>query len=333
MNELDLIRELRDGSPDVAAREHARHALREHMDGSPPLPQRQGPRRRWLAVPAALAAVAAVVIALLTGVDGARIAPASAKAREALERAASAAEARPERLLAPGEYLYERERSAYLADMGSGWSVLVPRERETWTNREGDVRFSEREVGRAILPGPRDRRRWHEEGRPDLSPNRTPEVERLNEQGFGAGASTLTYEEMQSLPGDGQAMYRRLVKLAGAAGSSPDEEAFTIIGDLLRAAPVPAQARAGLYRAAAYIKGVRYAGEVRDELGRRGLAVDLEDEGERRRLVFDPDTSQLLVEQQVVTERTPGLDAGPGFVAGYRLLLEQGIVKSDRARP
>lgn len=92
-------------------------------------------------------------------------------------------------------------------------------------------------------------------------------------------------------------------------------------------------ARAGLYRAAAYIKGVRYAGEVRDELGRPGLAVELSENDQRRRLVFDPDSSQVLVEQDVLTKRVPYIDADPGFVTGYRLVLEQGMVKSDRARP
>jgi len=97
--------------------------------------------------------------------------------------------------------------------------------------------------------------------------------------------------------------------------------------------PVPARARAGLYRAAAYIKGVRYVGPVRDELGRRGLAIELTSPGARHRLVFDPKTSQVLVEQDVLTKRVPYVDAKPGTVIGYRLVLQQGVVGSAHARP
>jgi hypothetical protein len=35
----------------------------------------------------------------------------------------------------------------------------------------------------------------------------------------------------------------------------------------------------------------------------------------------------------VLTERVPYIDAEPGFVMGYRIVLEQGVVKSDTARP
>jgi len=50
-------------------------------------------------------------------------------------------------------------------------------------------------------------------------------------------------------------------------------------------------------------------------------------------LVFDPATSQVLVEQDVLTKRAPYIDADPGFVMGYRIVLEQGVIKRDAARP
>ncbi|MDX6690959.1 MAG: hypothetical protein QOG15_2416 [Solirubrobacteraceae bacterium] len=336
MDELELIRALRDEEPDPAARAHARRALRERMDGPVAGRSRPRPRSRWLIAPLGLAGIAAVVIAVATGVDDATIAPAPATA--ALERAARAAEQRPEPLLGPADYFYVRDRSAYLTTFadGPGWSVLVPSERETWTNRKGGTRFSDRAGGRATFPGPRDRRRWSQAGSPDLSQGSQLPAgagDRVSGHDFGAGGSMLTYKQLRALPSGGRAMYRRLLELANGAGPSPDEEAFVIIGDLLRSVPVPARARAGLYRAAAYIKGVRYVGAVRDELGRRGVAVELTSRDTRHRLVFDPTTSQVLAEQDVLTKRVPYIDAGPGFVTGYRLVLKQGIVKSDRARP
>ncbi|MEA2193280.1 MAG: hypothetical protein QOI73_3401, partial [Solirubrobacteraceae bacterium] len=181
--------------------------------------------------------------------------------------------------------------------------------------------------------GDRDRDRWRAAGSPPLSSPAGGETMRFDLQRFPAGGSSLTYEQLGELPSDGKAMYRRLIELARDAGPSPDGEAFVIIGDLLRSAPVPARVRAGLYRAAAHIEGVRYVGEVTDQLGRRGLAIELVEQHARQRLVFDPDTSQVLAEETVLSQREPWLDADPGFVSGYRLVLGQGVVPRDTARP
>jgi hypothetical protein len=158
-------------------------------------------------------------------------------------------------------------------------------------------------------------------------------VQRLTDHGFSAGGSSLTYDQLAALPSDGRAMYDRLIELAHGAGPSPDQEAFTIIGDLLRSAPVPARVRAGLYRAAAYVKGVRYAGEVTDPLGRKGLAVELANPEAVNRLVFDPDTSELLAEESVLTKRVGYVDAAPGDVVGSRVVLDAAVVGSETSRP
>jgi hypothetical protein len=41
----------------------------------------------------------------------------------------------------------------------------------------------------------------------------------------------------------------------------------------------------------------------------------------------------VLDEQDVLTRRVAYLDADPGYVTGYRLVLEQGIVDGDTVRP
>jgi hypothetical protein len=346
MDELDLIRALRDDAADEHARAIARRALRTRIAGAAEQPAAEGPRwprprrqARWLGPAAAVAMVAALAFALLPAGDrdtnGVPFAPATAQA--ALERAADVAQDAADRPLKPGEFFYVRDRSAGLltsAAEGGTWSALLRSERETWTGRDGRGRFVARDVGDPVFPGPRDRTNWKAEGSMPLEQSFGPAAGSTSgANGFGAGGSTLSYEELGDLPADGEAMYRRLIELANGAGPSPDVEAFVIIGDLLRSAPVPADVRAGLYRAAAHIKGVRYAGEVTDALGRKGLAVELDHADERRRLVFDPHTSQLLGEQEVLRKRVSYIDAEPGFVTGYRLVLEQGVVASDRARP
>jgi hypothetical protein len=239
--------------------------------------------------------------------------------------------------LGPGEYLYLRERDAYSSTSASrdgGWSSITPSTRETWVGREGAGRFVDRNDGRTTFFGPRDRARWEAAGRPDESGRGQPSApQRFDDHGFTAGSSTLTYAQLASLPTDGQAMYERLLELAGDAGPSPDGEAFVIIGDLLRSAPVPARVRAALYRAAAHIKGVRFAGKVTDPLGRSGLAVELPNPEARNRLVFDPETSELLAEETVLTKRVPYMDAAPGTVVGSRVVLRAAVVGSDTERP
>jgi hypothetical protein len=240
--------------------------------------------------------------------------------------------------LAPGQFLYIKERDAYTTSVldarGGPFSAVLPTTRETWMGRDGSGRFVERATAAPRFLGPRDRKRWEAAGHPQLGDGAGgPQATSFDDHGFGAGAHTLTYEQLVALPSAGEAMYRRLIELAGDAGPSPDAEAFTIIGDLLRSAPVPPAVRAGLYRAAAYIKGVRYAGEVKDALGRRGLALELRTPSGRDRLIFDPASSQILAEETVLSKRIDTMDARPGDVVGSRVVLEEAVVDSPRARP
>ncbi len=335
MNDLELLTALRDADaqpPRPEARADARRALLTEAARGRRRPPRR--RRTWLLAPIGAVVTAAIVLALVTGVDSGDVTPPPAAARAALERAARAAQSRPDLNVGPGKFLYIRERDAYLSTTGDGpgWSTLTPEIIETWVGRDGSVRIARRS-GRTVFPGPRDRARWRKARRPDVSGDPGGRPYRHGPEPFVAGGSGLSYDQLAALPSGGEAMYHRLIELARDAGPSPDREAFVIIGDLLRSAPVPAKVRAGLYRAAAYIKGIRFAGHVTDPLGRRGLAVDLAaGDGTRNRLVFDPDTSELLAEEEVLTRRLPYVDAPPGFAIGSRVVLDVRVVDSDTAR-
>jgi hypothetical protein len=50
-------------------------------------------------------------------------------------------------------------------------------------------------------------------------------------------------------------------------------------------------------------------------------------------LVFDPETSELLAERQVLLERVNWIDAEPGTVIGYAVYLNSGVVDATSDRP
>ena len=65
-----------------------------------------------------------------------------------------------------------------------------------------------------------------------------------------------SYRLLQSLPTDPHALLNLIYKATKGAGQSPDQEAFTTIGDLLRESIAPPDVSAALFRAAALIPGV-----------------------------------------------------------------------------
>lgn len=229
---------------------------------------------------------------------------------------------------------YPEDRSTYLSTYAGAapFSALVSSTRETWTNRDGDGEYVER-PGRARFPGPRDRRRWQAAGRPRLTAPVPVEKSSIRNS-LSFANERVTYAELAAKPTGGRAMYEELKRAAHGAGPSPDEEVFVTVGDLLRTGPVPPRIRAALYRALAYVKGIRLVGPVRDPLGRPGLAVEIDgSDNARHQLIFDPDTSSLLAEQDVLTRRVPYLDAVAGTVIGARVVVRSAAVDAPGRRP
>src|SRR3990170_3898435 len=79
--------------------------------------------------------------------------------------------------------------------------------------------------------------------------------------------------------------------------------------------------RAALSEVAANFPGVDYEGSVTDPAGRRGVSVSFEGGGNRRELIFDPDTAELLAERHVLLEQEEGLviedNTWPGDIIAF----------------
>ncbi|MFH9294676.1 CU044_5270 family protein [Streptomyces sp. NPDC017520] len=126
-----------------------------------------------------------------------------------------------------------------------------------------------------------------------------------------------TYRFLAELPTDPEkllAVIYRDARLNHGEGSDsttgPDQQAFVMIGDLLRTSVAPADVSAALYRAAARIPGVVVVPSAVDAAGRRGIAVARTHDGERNEWIFDKGTSRLLGERTVLLKDSAWGKAG-----------------------
>jgi hypothetical protein len=227
------------------------------------------PRRRVLAV-AGVLAVAAAAAGGLTAAPFAGSGPAggpasggparfSLTAARFLNHAAAAAARQPRLTVHDSQYMYiaSEDRWSTVTETAGGGSrtVVGPlHKREIWLP-VADV--CKPGLLRDPSPGPAIKLT----GNGDLS---CP-----NQGGWG----DPTYRFLESLPGNPRTLLNMIYAATKGQGQSPDQEAFTTIGDMLREAIAPPDISAALYRAAALIPGVRVVPHVTDILGHPGIGV------------------------------------------------------------
>jgi hypothetical protein len=345
MNDLELIRQFRDEvpEPDARARRAAFAAMFEAEHSTQRQPRAAFPaRRRWPAVAAAMSA--AVILALAVPVllpSGHRGSAPAASATQVLLRAAQVA-ARQEQggSPGPGQYVYTKSDNAYMNYWAEGFSVLMPQVREIWIGTDGSGRILETN-GTPTFLSDQDHAAWESSGSPDLGGEKTsdetfePSGPPAPSPGSTAEAGGgLYYQDLSTLPTDPAELRAKIESREIESGPPGDAETFTIIGDLLRETYAPPALRAALYQAAAGLSGVELVGETKDPEGRDGVGVAYTSAGIRHELIFDPNTSALLGEQDVVVDPAPtGLHVDAGTVVGWAAYLSSGIVDSTSDRP
>ncbi|MGW0845029.1 CU044_5270 family protein [Streptomyces sp. NPDC002787] len=232
-----------------------------------------------------------------------------------LERIARAAEKRP----GPGEvrddqFVYVKSTDDYV-DATTG-DECVPQktslnESETWASVDG------------TRPG---LRRISEDGKEVYQ---EPQDPRAN-----AGArAPHTYRELADLPTDADTMYAWLHKGSNARQPTADS-AFATASDILSDNLVPPDVAAALFRAVAKLPGVTTAREVRDAVGRTGIAIGrtpTEPGLERIEWIFDVKTLEYLGERELYTASLqPGLSTCPptekGTVVTSKAITEVAVV-------
>ncbi len=313
MNDLDLMTEFRQdvAPPEQAALARARAGMFRTA------PARNKARWVWRLAPAgalvAAVAVAGVVIRPSAdtpppGAEPGNVASGAAAESEAgqvLRLAAAEARREPALTAGAGQFVYVQSRVAWSGTETSPteqrYIEAVERERRIWLSTDGSTDGLLRE-GPAFADVP-----------------------------LTGGRGIPAYRT--DLPTDAKAMRAFLYQDATdnppkPGGPTPDERAWTKIGDTLRETYVPPASVAALFDAAATIPG---AGVVQgaDLAGRKGTAVAwTADHGIRFELIFDSTTHRLLGERTVAARDVePGIRKGQ--VTGFTAQLKIAIV--DRA--
>lgn len=346
MNEVELLKQLRDGLP--AARPETRAAARAELvariEHSTEIPRPRAGRSWWrrprLRLAAAGVFFAALLIALPIGIFGGsgKVQPAVA---QVLREAAKVASTQEPVAPGPGQYLFTRSRNAYLSAVGydpedpdcqrppceatKTWSVLVPSVRESWISFDGSRRGRVRDVsGKPRFVSANQRAGWVAAGSPPL-----PRAGQVEDSGLSSGGML----DASGLPTDPSEL-RHLIearKIRGVEGPPGEAETFALIGDMLRETYLPSDVRAAIYRLTAELPGVELLGEVHDPVGRPGTGIAFTDRkrGTRHELIFDPATSALLGERESIVGSAPyGFKAPSGTPIGYAAYLESKVVDS-----
>ncbi|MEV4947897.1 CU044_5270 family protein [Streptomyces sp. NPDC053755] len=227
----------------------------------------------------------------------------SAGLPQLLDQISLASAKKPPAKVNPGQYIYIESRvgNTYEKTVGDKTTLASDgiHRRQIWNSTDGTE-------GWLIDPA--------------VSPPGGEKLDRTNEKGTSEPPSlnAPTYDYLATLPTDPGALLAKIYEETAGMGNSPDQQAFTTIGDMLGETLPPAELNTALFKAAAKIPGVVQVDDAVDAIGRRGIAVARLDEtsGARTEWVFDPETYTYLGERTVQI-RPNGGDSGlitPGTV-------------------
>ncbi|PVE05898.1 CU044_5270 family protein [Streptomyces scopuliridis] len=176
----------------------------------------------------------------------------------------------------------------------------------------------------------------------DPAVNDTPEGETLSlpdEQGnpYKAGLNGPSYDYLTKLTTDPDQLLAKIYKETAGQGNSPDQQAFSTIGDLLSESYPPAELYPALFKTAAKIPGVVVVNDAVDAAGRPGVAVARLDEtsGAREEWIFDKKTHAFLGERnvQVKQMKEEGVVIKPGTVNYTSAIITRAVVDHMKQTP
>jgi hypothetical protein len=223
-----------------------------------------------------------------------------------LAKIATVVSRQPMPLVRDGQFVYIKSEVAFINSPAPSSHLPKPHERQIWYSASNLCRDGMlREHGHNVV----------------LNETLTPGV-RCPDRG---SLNDPTYRFLQSLPTGPRALLKLIDAEERGHGSSPAQEAFTTVGDLLDESIAPPQVSAALYRAAALIPGVTVVLDATDAAGRHGVAVAFAYGGQRSEWIFDRHTLQLLGQREI-SVRT-------GSVVGVSAILARAFVSRPGQLP
>ena len=223
----------------------------------------------------------------------------------------------------PGQYIYIESETAdtfvqVVDDKTSVGSHQLHR-RQTWMSPDGTK-------GWLIDPAVDDSPDGETLSLPDEQGN-TPQ----------AYLNNPSYNYLSTLTTDPAALLAKIYQETKGHGTSPAQEAFTTIGDLLGQSYPPAALYSALFKTAALIPGVVVVDDAVDAAGRHGVAVARLDEasGQRQEWIFDKQTHVFLGERTVQVNQPTGVDSliKPGTVLFTSAILNRAVVDDIKQTP
>ncbi|MHB9860534.1 CU044_5270 family protein [Streptomyces sp. YIM S03343] len=147
------------------------------------------------------------------------------------------------------------------------------------------------------------------------------------------GLGGPSYNYLSKLTTDPDKLLAKIYKETKGQGNTPDQQAFTTIGDMLTESYPPAELSAALFKAAKKIPGVVVVADAVDAIGRHGVAVArLDETGERDEWIFDRKTGLLLGERSVQARGNNGVITR-GTVISTRAITNRAVVDEMKQTP
>ncbi|MFF5477137.1 CU044_5270 family protein [Streptomyces sp. NPDC012935] len=320
--------------------------------GAPAVPEADAEVRRFrlprpaIVLPAMAAAVAGIVVAGFAvsggggargGGDGARDGALATGPALTTQVGAASAEGVPRLLdqislaaadathptVKPGQYVYVESRTAdtFVKTVGDRTSLASHQlhRRQVWRSADGTK-------GWLIDPAVNDSPEGETLSLPDEQGN-TPK----------AYLNAPSYDYLAELTTDPDELLAKIYKETEGMGNSPDQQAFTTIGDLLGESYPPAELYSALFKAAEKIPGVVVVNDAVDAVGRHGVAVARLDEtsGQREEWIFDKKTHVFLGDRSVQVRKATGEAAliKPGTVLYTSAVINRAVVDGVKQTP
>ncbi|MCX5613582.1 CU044_5270 family protein [Streptomyces sp. NBC_00047] len=242
---------------------------------------------------------------------------------ELLDRISLAAAEVPQQGIKPGQYIYIESQTAdtFLKTVGDK-TTLASYElhrRQIWASPDGTK-------GWLIDPAVNDSPEGETLSLPDELGNTRV-----------AGLNAPSYDYLAKLTADPDELLAKIYKETEGMGNSPEQQAFTTIGDLLGESYPPAALYPALFRAAAKIPGVVVVQDAVDAVGRPGVAVARLDEnsGQREEWIFERNTHVFLGKRTVQVNENRGQQAliKPGTITFTSAITNRAIVDGIKRTP